>query len=274
MGGTSNLKTNYSVEHQKFLKSINRKKRIVLLWQLGILLSILALWEIFTQIGILNVMIFSSPSRIVSTISTLYTSGDLFYHIRVTLVETLVGFIIGVGLGVSVAILLWWSETLRKILDPYIVVLNSLPKIALGPIIIIWFGAGMQSIVVMCVLITIVITTLTMLNAFRSVSEQKILLMRSLGASKFTILSKLILPASLPQFVSVLKIAVGMSWVGSIMGEYLISSAGLGYLIVYGSQVFQLDLVMSSTILLCILASAMYLLVAMLEKLVHRHRGL
>ena len=272
MGGT-HLK-NYSNEHLKYLSKCKHKKRVVLLWQLSILLSILLLWEILTQVGLLNILIFSSPSRIFSTISTLYTSGDLFYHIGVTLSETLIGFMLGVGLGVLVAILLWWSETLRKILDPYIVVLNSLPKIALGPIIIIWFGAGMQSIVVMCVLITIVITTITMLNAFRSVSEQKILLMRSLGASKFTLLKKLILPASLPQFVSVLKIAVGMSWVGSIMGEYLISSAGLGYLIVYGSQVFQLDLVMSCTLLLCVLASLMYLIVALIEKIVHRHRGL
>lgn len=273
MGGPANLK-NYSNEHKKYVLNIKKKKSIVLLWQFGLLISILLLWELFTRIGILNVMIFSSPSRIVSTLSTLYNSGDLFYHIRITLCETIIGFALGVGLGVLIAILLWWSETLRKILDPYIVVLNSLPKIALGPIIIIWFGAGMQSIVVMCVLITIVITTLSMLNAFKSVSEQKILLMRSLGATKFTILRKLILPASLPQFVSVLKIAVGMSWVGSIMGEYLISSAGLGYLIVYGSQVFQLDLVMTSTLLLCVLASGMYMLVALLEKLVHRHRGM
>ena len=274
MGGTASLKKNYSNEHKNFLTNLRKKKSIILLWQLGLLFTLLVLWEVLTRVGVLNVMIFSSPSRIISTISTLYTSGDLFYHIHITLFETMLGFLLGVGLGVLVAILLWWSETLRKILDPYIVVLNSLPKIALGPVIIIWFGAGLQSIVVMCVLITIVITTLSMLNAFKSVSEQKILLMRSFGASKFTILRKLILPATLPQFVSVLKIAVGMSWVGSIMGEYLISSAGLGYLIVYGSQVFQLDLVMTSTLILCVLASAMYLLVALLEKIVHRHRGL
>ena len=266
-------KKTYTAEHQKFLKYHKRKKLLILFCQLGLLLLLLSLWEILTQTHVLNVLIFSSPSRIVSTISTLYTSGDLFYHIGVTLSETIIGFVIGVGLGTLVAILLWWNEALRKILDPYIVVLNSLPKIALGPIIIIWFGAGMQSIVVMCVLITIVITTLSMLSAFNSVSPQKILLLKSLGASKFTILKKLILPSSLPQFVSVLKIAVGMSWVGSIMGEYLISSAGLGYLIVYGSQVFQLDLVMSSTLILCVLASVMYLLVALLEKLVHRRLG-
>ena len=263
-----------SNEHAKFIKQYKCKKLTILFCQLGLLILFICLWEILTQTQVLNVLIFSSPSRIVSTISTLYTSGDLFYHIGITLSETLIGFVLGVGLGTIVAILLWWNESLRKILDPYIVVLNSLPKIALGPIIIIWFGAGMQSIIVMCVLITIVITTLSMLNAFQSVSNTKILLLQSLGASKFTILRKLILPSSLPQFVSVLKIAVGMSWVGSIMGEYLISSAGLGYLIVYGSQVFQLDLVMSSTLILCVLASVMYLFVALLEKIVHRRLGL
>ena len=278
MGGITRLKRSKSKicsnEHAKFIKQYKSKKLTILFCQLGLLILFICLWEILTQTQVLNVLIFSSPSRIVSTISTLYTSGDLFYHIGITLSETLIGFVLGVGLGTIVAILLWWNESLRKILDPYIVVLNSLPKIALGPIIIIWFGAGMQSIIVMCVLITIVITTLSMLNSFQSVSNTKILLLQSLGASKFTILRKLILPSSLPQFVSVLKIAVGMSWVGSIMGEYLISSAGLGYLIVYGSQVFQLDLVMSSTLILCVLASVMYLFVALLEKIVHRRLGL
>ena len=216
----------------------------------------------------------SSPSRILATIGSLYSSGELFYHIGITLYETLLGFVISIILGGLIAIILWWSDTLRKILDPYIVVLNSLPKIALGPVVIIWFGAGMQSIVVICVLITIIIAVISMLNAFREVDKDKILLMRSMGANKFQILTKLILPASLPQFVSVLKISVGMSWVGSIMGEYLVSSAGLGYLIVYGSQVFRLDLVMASTLILCILACIMYLAVALLEKYVNKKRGL
>jgi len=189
------------------------------------------------------------------------------------LYETLLGFVISTVLGVLIAIILWWSETLRKILDPYIVVLNSLPKIALGPIVIIWFGAGMQSIIVICILITIIITIISMLNAFRSCDKDKILLMQSMGANKFQILYKLILPASVPQFISVLKISIGMSWVGSIMGEYLISSAGLGYLIVYGSQVFKLDLVMASTLLLCILASLMYVIVNYIEKLVNKKRN-
>ena len=241
--------------------------------QICILVVIVGLWEILSYFNVINTLIFSSPSRILNTIGSLYSSGELFYHIGITLYETLLGFAISTALGLLIAILLWWSETLRKILDPYIVVLNSLPKIALGPIVIIWFGAGMQSIVVICVLITIIITIISMLNAFRSCEQDKILLMKSMGANKFQILLKLILPASVPQFISVLKISIGMSWVGSIMGEYLISSAGLGYLIVYGSQIFRLDLVMASTLILCILASIMYLIVSFIEKLVNKKRS-
>ena len=263
-------KLDYSQENKKFLTRHKQKKIFILSVQIGILVVLLGLWEILAHFNLINTLIFSSPSRILSTIQDLYASGDLFYHIGITLYETVLGFLIAVLLGCLIAILLWWSENLRKILDPYIVVLNSLPKIALGPIVIIWFGSGMQSIIAICVLITIIITIISMLNAFRGCSNDKILLMKSMGANKFQILTKLILPASLPQFVSVLKISIGMSWVGSIMGEYLVSSAGLGYLIVYGSQVFKLDLVMASTLILCILAGIMYMLVAMLEKFVNK----
>lgn len=265
---------NYSKEHLRYLARNKRKRIIILCSQTGILIAFLALWEILGTIGAINTLIMSSPSKILSTIGELYQSGTLFYHLGITLYETILGFVIATILGCFIAILLWWSETLRKILDPYIVVLNSLPKIALGPIIIIWFGAGMQSIVVICVLITIIIVIISMLNAFRECDKDKILLMTSMGANKFQILTKLILPHSLPQFVSVLKISVGMSWVGSIIGEYLVSSAGLGYLIVYGSQVFKLDLVMASTLILCVLASLMYLAVALVEKCVNKKRGL
>lgn len=266
-------KINYSKEHAKFLARHKRQKIFILSTQIGLLVLFLGLWELFAQLNLINTLIFSSPSRIAVTIGNLYASGELFYHIGITLYETLLGFAISTILGVIIAILLWWSETLRHILDPYIVVLNSLPKIALGPIIIIWFGAGMQSIIVICILITIIITIISMLNAFRSCDQDKILLMRSMGASKLQILFKLILPYSLPQFISVLKISIGMSWVGSIMGEYLISSAGLGYLIVYGSQVFKLDLVMASTLILCVLASLMYVIVNYIEKLVNKKRN-
>lgn len=267
-----NKKLMYSKEHLKYLRKEKKDKVFVLVCQITILVVFIALWELLGYFGVINTFIMSSPSRIINTIAELYASGDLWYHTAITLYETVLGFAIATILGTLIAILLWWSEKLRRILDPYIVVLNSLPKIALGPIVIIWVGAGIQSIVTICFLILIVVTIISMLNAFRECDKDKILLMKSMGANTLQILWKLVLPSSIPQFISVLKINVGLSWVGTIMGEYLVSSAGLGYLIVYGSQVFQLDLVMASTLILCVLASVMYLLVALLEKRVLKSR--
>lgn len=257
---------NFSNAHQRFVKAINREKRIIRISQILILLGILGLWELFTQTGLLDAFYFSSPSRIFNELCLLFSSGEIFIHMLVTLSETLLGFLIATVVGTLIAIMLWWSKRCRLILEPYIVVLNSLPKIALGPILIIWFGSGTSSIVAMCVLICIVITIISMLNSFLQCDDNKILLMQSMGATKIQILTKLILPYSIPDFISVLKITIGMSWIGSIMGEYLTSSQGLGYLIVYGGQVFQLDLVMTSILLLCVLAGGMYYIVARLER--------
>lgn len=257
---------NFSPKYKKFLKNIKVDKITTKIYQILILVVFVALWEILVATGVLDAFFFSSPSRICKTVVELFATGNLLYHIWITLYETILGFMIATLVGTFIAILLWWSEKLRKVLDPYIVVLNSLPKIALGPLIIIWVGAGTSAIITMCILICIVITTLSMLSAFLSCDKDKILLMKSFGASKFQILKKLILPNALPEFISVLKINVGMAWVGTIMGEYLVSKAGLGYLIVYGSQIFKLDIVLSSTVVLCILACGMYAIVGHLEK--------
>lgn len=258
-------KLNYSLEHRKYLKKIETDKWIIRLIQVSILVLIFALWEVFTLVGILDPFFVSSPSRMIATIKSLYISGELFTHIGITLCETVIGFILATAIGYLIAVALWWSERLRKVLDPYIVVLNSLPKIALGPLIIIWVGAGTKAIIVMCILICVIITTLTILGSFLSCDKDKILLMKSMNAKKHQIFFKLIVPNSMPDFISVLKINVGMSWVGTIMGEYLVSKAGLGYLIVYGGTVFKLDLVMTSTVILCILAGLMYFVVSRIE---------
>ena len=264
----------YSNEYNAYLHKIKQNKAIILTIQLSILILIFALWELFATLNLIDTFIMSSPSRIVNQIGILLKNKTLFYHIGITLTEAIIGFLIATLGGTIIAIILWWNETLRKILDPYIVVLNSLPKIALGPILIIWIGAGTGAIVAMDILIMIVITILSMLNAFNSCDKNKILLLKSMGANKWQILLKLILPNSLLEFISVLKINVGLTWVGTIMGEYLVSRAGLGYLIVYGSQVFKLGLVMSSTIILCLLAALMYFGVAMIEKFVNKKRNL
>ena len=259
-------KLNYSKAHTQYLKRIKKDKFVIVFWQIFLFVALVGLWELLAYTEVIDPFFFSSPSRIIKTIGSLAASGNLWIHIWTSLYETILGFIIATALGFVIAVILWWSEKLRRILEPYLIILNSLPKIALGTMIIFWVGSGSKATIVMCVLICIVITTISMLNAFISCDNDKILLMKSMHANKFQILTKLILPNALPEFFSVLKINVGMSWVGTIMGEYLSSKAGLGYLINYGSQMLQLDIVMTSIVLLCILAAGMYFCVSPLEK--------
>lgn len=259
-----------SKEYKLYLKKERTKKILIVSAQISILIIFFGLWELLAYFQIVDTFIVSSPSRIIKTIGELYVSGSLFTHIFTTLGEAIIGFLIATIGGSLIAILLWWNETLRRILDPYIVVLNSLPKIALGPLIIIWVGVGASAIVTMDILIMIIITIISMLNAFNQVENSKIMLLKSMSATKFQILVKLIIPSSLSEFISLLKINVGLTWVGTIMGEYLVSKAGLGYLIIYGSQIFNIDLVMTSTIILCILAALMYFIVAYIEKKVSK----
>ena len=257
--------------HEKYLRSLRLKKIKILSIQLSILVLFFVVWELAAQFGLVDSFITSSPSRMFKVLGSM-DAVEIFRHVGITVLECIVGFTVASALGTAIAILLWWFETLRKVLEPYIVVLNALPKIALGPLIIIWVGAGYKAIILMTVLICIIVTVMSVLSSFLSCDDGKILLMRSMGATKFQILTKLILPYSVPNLISMLKINVGLSWVGVIMGEYLVSAAGLGYLIIYGGQVFKLDLVMASTLILCILAAVMYLGVALIEKLAKRFR--
>lgn len=257
---------------QKYLAKRRNDKITVLLLQIGVLLAFVGLWELAADLEWIDPFITSCPSRIVRVLSTL-EAAELFTHIAYTLIECIVGFIVASLLGILIAVLLWRFTKLRRVLEPYIVVLNALPKVALGPIIIIWAGAGAQAIVVMTVLICIIVTVISVLNGFMAVDEGKILLLRSMGATKRQILTKLIIPANVPALVNMLKINVGLAWVGTIMGEYLVSTAGLGYLIIYGSQVFKMDLVMASTVILCLLATVMYLAVAGIERITKKRYG-
>lgn len=259
--------TIYTKEHLNYLKRLKLKTLLIHGIRLAVLFAIILLWELFARFEIIDPFISSSPSRIFKTTGKLFKSG-IIDDIAVTLYETTAGFLLSTVIGTIIALLLWWSETLRRVAEPYIVVLNSLPKIALGPVIIAWFGIGPSSIIFMAFLIGIIVAVLTMLTGFLATDENKILLLKSMGAKKYQILLKLVIPGSLPTFVSMLKLNVGMAWIGSIMGEYISSDRGLGYQIVYGGQVLNLDLVMSATVILCALAGIMYALVALAEKLI------
>lgn len=261
---------NYSTEHIAYLKKLRRRKIFVNVARIGLLVLLIGAWELCARLQLIDPFITSSPSRVIKTIGELYANGNLFYHIGVTLMETLIGFTVAVVLGYLIAVALWMSDSLQKIFEPYIVVLNSLPKIALGPLIIIWIGTGYTAIIFMTVIVSIIVCIMNTLTGFLQVDKTMLTLMRALGAGKRQTLTKLVIPASVPQLMNTLKVAVGLAWIGSIMGEYIVSRAGLGYLIVYGGQVFRLDLVMTATIILCVLAGGMYAIVALAEKLLTR----
>ena len=264
---------NYSREHAKYLARLKRNKIAVSAMRWGLLVAVILLWEILARVGAIDSFITSCPSRILDTFVSLVEDGSLFEHAGVTLYETVVSFLLATFLGTLIAILLWWCDTLRSVLEPHLVVLNALPKIALGPIIIIWVGAGTGAIIVMALMISLIITVLSTLNGFLEVDKGKLTLMDTMNATKLQKLFYLVLPSNVPTIISALKINVGLCWVGTIMGEYLVSRAGLGYLIIYGGQVFRLDLVMTSTVVLCILAALMYACVALLEKLSYKKFG-
>ena len=222
---------------------------------------------------IINSFITSSPSRIANTFMNM-KKKNLMMHLGVTAYETIIGFLAGTMIGVIVAILLWWSDFLSKVFEPFLVVLSSLPKTALGPIIIIWVGAGTPAIIVMAIAISLIVTILDILNGFINTDKEKIKMAKSFNANKFQILTKIVIPSNISTFINTLKVNIGLSLVGVITGEFLVSKAGLGYLIVYGGQVFQLDLVMTSVIILGAMAAIMYGSVSILEKAILRGRKL
>ncbi|MGE5544551.1 MAG: ABC transporter permease [Bacillota bacterium] len=259
-----------SAEHARYLKNLKRRKAMVRSTQILLLVLLFTLWEVFARVGVIDPFITSQPSRIIDTVQTLYAEGALFKHIGVTCLETIIGFLLGTMLGVLIAIMLWWSKFLSQVSEPYLVVLNSLPKIALGPVFIVWIGAGPVAIIAMTLAISLIVTILEVLNGFVNIDSDKIKLVRSFGGTKYQILIKVLLPASFPNIINALKVNVGLSWVGVIVGEFLVSKAGLGYLIVYGGQVFKLDMVMTSVVILAIAATIMYQGVIYFEQYVLR----
>jgi len=256
----------YSNEHKEFIRKERITKNAVTISRIIILTAIFALWEIAANMKWIDPFIMSQPSRIVNTIMNLSKDGSLFLHTGVTIYETIIGFISGTVLGTLVAIVLWWSNFTARVLDPYLVVLNALPKTALGPIILVWIGGTTGSIIVMALLLSIIVTILNVYQSFKSCDEDKIKLLKTFGATKVQILRKVVFPSSIPEIISTLKINVGLSLVGVIVGEFLVSKAGLGYLIIYGGQVFKMDLVMTSVIILAVAAAFMYLSVSWIEK--------
>lgn len=258
-------KKDVSLERKKYLKKVKTRKIEILITQIFIVIAFIIIWEYLARIGKIDSFITSQPSRILKTFLNL-SSNDLLEHLKITCIETIIGFGLGSILGFIVAIILWWSPFISKVSEPFLVVLNSLPKIALGPVVIIWVGAGMPAIIVMALAISLIVTILEILNGFMHTSKEKIRMAKTFNANKMQILTKIVIPSNIPTFFNTLKVNIGLSLVGVISGEFLVSKGGLGYLIVYGGQVFQLDLVMTSVIILAIVAALMYESIVLLEK--------
>ncbi len=220
------MQNNISEDRKKYLRKITWNKIAVLTTQILLLIAFIAIWEILAKINVIDSFITSSPSRIFKTLMNL-SENDLMRHLGVTALETLIGFLSGTFLGVMIAIILWWSKFLSKVAEPFLVVLNSLPKIALGPVIIIWVGAGMPAIIVMALAISLIVTILEILNGFLNTDKEKIKMVKTFNANRYQVLTKVVLPANISTFVNSLKINLGLSLVGVISGEFLVSKAGL-----------------------------------------------
>jgi NitT/TauT family transport system permease protein len=261
---------NVSAAQQDYIKKHKLHLRWVRFYQILILLTFVLSWEITARLGILNSFVFSSPSRVAKTIVQMAASGQLLYHVGITLLETLGSFFLVNVLGILMAVILWWNRSVSKILEPYLIVLNSLPKSALAPVFIVWLGNNVKTIIVAAVSVAIFGTVITLYSNFKEVEEDKIKLIYTLGGQKRDVLFKIVLPGNIPSIISQMKVNIGLSLVGVIIGEFLAAKAGLGYLIIYGSQVFKLDWVIMSIVILCIVATGLYKLLTYFEKKVSR----
>ncbi len=223
-------------------------------------------WELLSKYGIINSFIFSSPSKIIKCLYDLHINNNLWIHIWVTLKEIFISFTLGTLIGFSIAIMFYIFPTLKKIFDPFLTLINSLPKVSLGPLLIIWLGANTKSIIVMSLLINTIVTLISIYNGLINTDPYKIKLFRSFKATNYQILTKLVLPHNKENIISSLKLNISMSLIGVIMGEFLVSKAGIGYLILYGTQVFNLTLVMTGIVLIMIISFIIYQAITLLER--------
>lgn len=241
-------------------------KLIIHIVQIIIVISFIALWEILSRLHIINTFIFSSPSKIYTCTITLFKSNNLLIHILVTLKETFIAFFLSVLISFIIAVLFYELPTLYKVFDPFLTIINSTPKVAIGPLIIILFGAGEKSIIIMALSITLVINILSIHNGFINADKYLLKLLNTLHAKRIEILKYLIFPSAYSVIINSLKINISMTLIGVIMGEFLVSKAGVGYLIIYGTQIFNLTLVISGIIILMIISYILYILISLIEK--------
>jgi NitT/TauT family transport system permease protein len=261
-----------SPRHADYLRSIRLRQLKIVTIQLAVFLAFFGLWQWAASVGLIDPFITSQPSAIATTLVDLFRQGSLFTHVGATVYITLLGFVIGTAGGIAIAAAMWWSDFLSEVVDPYLVILNATPKIALGPVFIIWLGVSLKAFVALTVSITIFVTVLNVYTAFARTEPGKLVLAETFGASRLQQFYKIVFPAALPTVVATLKVNVGLALIGAIVGEFLGAKQGLGYLIIYGQTIFSMGLVMTSVIVLTGVAAAMYYAVYFLERRILRSR--
>lgn len=250
-----------------FLSRVKRHRMIVLAARILILVLFLVLWEGCANTGIIDSFIFSSPSRIALCFLEMVGDHSIFLHIGITLYETIISFLLVTVFSILLAVLLWCSLKLSEILEPYLVVLNSLPKSALAPLLIVWLGATPTTIIVAGMSVAIFGSIMNLYTSFTTVDQEKIKLIYTLHGTRRHALTKVVLPSSVPAVISNMKVNIGLCLVGVVIGEFLAARSGLGYLIIYSSQTFKMNWLLMSIILLCIMAMALYAVIGVVEKL-------
>ncbi|MCD7806152.1 MAG: ABC transporter permease [Lachnospiraceae bacterium] len=261
-------------DQERYVLEHHKKHHQITALRLLILAAFLFLWEIAAKTGLIDSFFFSSPSIIAECFMELLENNTLGVHLAASIGEVLFSFALIIALSLAAAILLWWSDFLSRILEPFLVVLNSLPKSALAPLIIVWIGTGAKAIIAAGVSVALFGSIISLYSGFRETDEEKILLVRCLGGRKRDVLTKVVLPSGIPNIFSVMKVNIGLALVGVVIGEFFAGRVGLGYLIIYGTQVFQLDMVITSILLLCILAMLMYQILQWAEHRYYRKTGI
>lgn len=262
-----------SPAQQLYMKKHRQHHHFITLMRFLVLFLFLLIWEMAARLKLIDTFFFSSPSMVVSCFFKMLFDGSFFSNTGITLLETLISFALITAFSLLAAILLWYSRTLSEIFEPYLVVLNSLPKSALAPLFIVWLGTGIDTIIVAGISVAIFGSIIGLYTGFKHVDAEKLKLIYTLGGSRLTALKKVVLPASVPAILSSMKVNVGLALVGVIIGEFLAARRGLGYLIIYGSQVFQLNMVITSIIILCVIAMALYQCIQFAEHLYKRKNG-
>lgn len=250
----------------EYVRKIKRNRILIRIYQLLIFTGFLLIWEYTARHGIINDFIFCSPSKLFVTLVTMLKDGSLLHHIGITLYETLVSFVIVIAGSLIIATLFWWNKTLSRVMEPYLVILNALPKSALAPVLIVWLGSNKTTIIVCACSVAIFGSILNIYTGFVNVDADKIKLIETLKGNRFQCLKLVVLPSNIPNIISIMKVNIGLCLVGVVIGEFLAAREGLGYLIIYGSQTFKMSNVLLSILILCVIAMLLYMVLQHIEK--------